>query len=63
MEIHCSHCNKKTNIIFFCKCGVALCIQHRFHNTEECQKIYKEKFKEQLSKDNQKISSNKMHYI
>lgn len=59
----CNHqnCKKKIKSVFplSCKCKLYFCKKHKYPETHECTYNYKNTFKEQLNKNNEKIVSDK----
>ena len=57
-DLQCKKCTKGLSLTFTCKCGLDICIKHRFEH--QCTIDYKFTAKEQLAKNNPIIVRDKV---
>ncbi|AYV78959.1 MAG: hypothetical protein Edafosvirus60_2 [Edafosvirus sp.] len=57
---HCHNCNKKSNMLFDCKCGYYFCSNHRLAFDHNCTYDYKKIAKKKVEKANPIIKSDKL---
>ena len=50
MTKKCQVCKKKQLIMIECKCGMSLCLKHKFPEDHNCKFDYKKENKENLTK-------------
>lgn len=60
----CFECNKNLGLVFIrCKCSNIFCSKHRYPENHICSYNYKDMFKKELEKNNNKIISEKISKI
>lgn len=63
-KVKCSVCRKKITFTYIqCKCGLILCLKHRYADEHDCTYDHKAAWKEQLKKNNPTVKKRKVDEI
>lgn len=60
MNKTCDKCNKKSMILFKCKCDLSFCKKHKYADKHDCKHDFKQNYQDKLKKENSKVAPDKL---